>query len=98
MNEKMNTVLAATNSALSRGHLLSSWKQIDKWGRVIETRWALCLKCGGSIFTYRDGSYLGLESKCSLEVRFQEGGADSSIEQHRRVSSKTVTFTVRDRQ
>ena len=97
-DKKLNTIARALGTSLAQKHLLGSWTEVDPEGRMLVSHWACCLKCGDSIFTYRDGSYLGLENQCSLEVRFQEGGADSSIEQHRRVSSKTVTFTIQDRQ
>ena len=58
------SVYRALNRALERKHILSSWKEVDPEGRVKEEFWAICLKCGDSIFTYHDGSDRGLEDEC----------------------------------
>ncbi|KKN14633.1 hypothetical protein LCGC14_0994240 [marine sediment metagenome] len=101
LNEPLRTISAATNTALDQKHLLGDWKEIDPEGRVVERYWALCLKCGDSIFTYQDGSYRGLESQCSKyqEVGFTEGGADSLTRkiidfryEENRPTSKHVVF------
>lgn len=69
MTQEMNRILTATYSALNRRHLLGSWKQIDPEGRLAEAHWAICLKCGDSIFTYQDGPYRGLEGQCSVDLQ-----------------------------
>ncbi|KKL75663.1 hypothetical protein LCGC14_2052660 [marine sediment metagenome] len=77
MDTSLQTILTAQSGALDRGHLLTSWVKIDPEGKLVQSYWTLCMTCGDSIFTYQDGSYLGLENQCSQEVGFTEGGADS---------------------
>ena len=63
--KQLDTIMQAEETAHIAGHLLGPWKVIDSKGRGTEMHWAICLKCGDSVFTYEDGSHSGRGDVCS---------------------------------